>query len=131
MVAMPPPDADTFIPPAPVHPEKKSLPADPFAEAALENGSGEATGKRKKPSLFERVAEAAGVVSGERRPHLGQRVEPVAAPAKQAQPRQAAPASAGVNQPRLGGLEPTGRAGRTDAEGEMLDIPAFLRRQAN
>jgi hypothetical protein len=36
-----------------------------------------------------------------------------------------------ASQPALAELEPTSRQGPTDAEGEMLDIPAFLRRQAN
>jgi len=126
-----PPDVDAFIPPAPVQLEEKVRPADPFAEAALQNGTGDPGAKRKKPTLFERVAEAAGVVSGERRTHLGQRVEPVATAAGAAQPRQRPPAPADTRQPRLGGLEPAGGPGRSEAEGEMLDIPAFLRRQAN
>ena len=125
------PEGDAFIPPAPVHPDETAAPADPFAEAALENGAGDADGKRKKPTLFERVAEAAGVVSGERRAQMTQRVEPVAAPVAAAPPKRSSPAAADGHQPRLGGLEPARGAGPTDAEGEMLDIPAFLRRQAN
>jgi len=131
VAAMPAPDPDTFIPPPPVQPEEKTLPADPFAAAALENGAGEPDGKRRKPTLFERVAEAAGVVSGERRPHPSQRVEPVAAAAGVGPSRPTPPAPADHRQQRLGGLDSAGRSGRTDAEGEMLDIPAFLRRQAN
>ncbi|MDH3229184.1 MAG: cell division protein FtsZ [Alphaproteobacteria bacterium] len=122
---------DAFIPPAPVHPEETAAPADPFAEAAFENGAGDAAGKRKKPTLFERVAEAAGVVSGERRAQMSQRVEPVAAPAATPPTKRSSPGAADGRQARLGGLEQHGGAGPTDAEGEMLDIPAFLRRQAN
>jgi cell division protein FtsZ len=118
----PKPDGDSFIPPPPVYPEEPAVPADPFAEAAIANG--DAGGKRRKPSLFERVAEAAGVVSADRRTELPQRVEPVAAPATPG-------TAAEERQPRLGALEPNGSTGPTDAEGEMLDIPAFLRRQAN
>ena len=124
------PERDTFIPPAPVHPDEVLANADPFAEAAIENGAGEG-GKRKKPTLFERVAEAAGVVSGERRAQAAARIEPVAPPAAGARPRQTASAAGDGGQPRLGGLEPGHGTGATDAEGEMLDIPAFLRRQAN
>ncbi|UCH72869.1 MAG: cell division protein FtsZ [Rhodospirillales bacterium] len=132
-------EPDSFIPPAPAHPEQQPAALDPFVETALENGVDEIGGKRKKLTLFERVAEAAGVVSGERRPHLNQRVEPVAAPATAPAPapspsiQSTAPSSAAKDghQSRLGGLEPVGVASRTEAEGEMLDIPAFLRRQAN
>jgi cell division protein FtsZ len=127
----PAPEHDAFIPPAPIHPEETAAPADPFAEAAIENGAGDDGGKRKKPTLFERVAEAAGVVSGERRAQMNQRVEPVAAPATAATAIQPSPKAVDGGQPRLGGLEPGRGAGATDAEGEMLDIPAFLRRQAN
>jgi cell division protein FtsZ len=121
---------DTFIPPAPVHPDEAPSSADPFAEAAIENGAG-GGGKRKKPSLFERVAEAAGVVSGERRAPTAARIEPVAPPGAGTPPKQTASAAADGRQPRLGALEPGHGTGATDAEGEMLDIPAFLRRQAN
>ncbi len=125
-------DNDAFIPPAPVHPEETAAPADPFAEAAFENGAGDGGGQRKKPTLFERVAEAAGVVSGERRALLTQqRVEPVAAAAAAPPPKPVSPAAMDGRQPRLGGLEPGRGSGATGAEGEMLDIPAFLRRQAN
>jgi cell division protein FtsZ len=127
-MGMPALDNDAFIPPAPVHAEETTAPADPFAEAAFENGAD--GGKRRKPSLFERVAEAAGVVSGERRAQMTERFEPITAPAAAAPPKQRPPA-ADRGQPRLGGLEPGRGAGATDAEGEMLDIPAFLRRQAN
>ncbi len=123
-------DSDAFIPPAPAQPEDAPTSADPFAEAALENGVGDGGAKRKKPSLFERVAEAAGVVSGERRPQLTQRVEPIAASRKPAPATRPSPPPDG-RQPPLGALEPARGGGPTDAEGEMLDIPAFLRRQAN
>ena len=69
---------------------------------------------------------------------------PVAAPVKQAAAagQPAAPAPAGqrpaaaktepaVNQPRLTGLDPAERVGVSQSEEDLLDIPAFLRRQAN
>ena len=43
---------------------------------------------------------------------------------------QAAPAPAPTAQPRLGGLDPVDRAAQP-AQDDLLDIPAFLRRQAN
>jgi cell division protein FtsZ len=64
---------------------------------------------------------------------------PVPAPAPMAivpAPVMAAPAPAPVATPapiqqRLGGLDPTDRLTATRAEDDLLDIPAFLRRQAN
>ena len=119
---------DSFIPPAPVHPDQPAATADPFAEAALENGAGAARRKRRKPSLFERVAEAAGVVSGDRRDEPTERIEPFATPGNPAAPKPPTPVAEN-KQPPLGALEPD--SGPTGADGEMLDIPAFLRRQAN
>ena len=47
-------------------------------------------------------------------------------------PAQQAPARpAQAAQPRLAGLDPRDRIGGAQAEEELLDIPAFLRRQAN
>ena len=125
------PNTDAFIPPAPARPDETTVTADPFAEAAFENGAGEAAGKRRKPTLFERVAEAAGVVSGERRAQISPRAEPIAGPRVAAAAKGSSLAASDGRQPRLGGLEPGRGTGPTDAEGEMLDIPAFLRRQAN
>jgi cell division protein FtsZ len=42
-----------------------------------------------------------------------------------------APASQPVVQPRLTGLDPKDRLSASRAEEDLLDIPAFLRRQAN
>jgi cell division protein FtsZ len=88
--------------------------AEPYAAAAMENG-GRAPAQKSKgrmPSLFERVTGAT---------RLLQREEP--APAVRVTP--AAPA-----QPRLGALDPADRLSPSKEE-DLLDIPAFLRRQAN
>jgi cell division protein FtsZ len=78
--------------------------------------------KGRVPSLIERVT---GV--GRARPAVPAPVppRPVAAPAaaRPAQPAQAA-------QPRLAPLEPEDRPAASK-EDDLLDIPAFLRRQAN
>jgi len=85
---------------------------DAFAAAAMENG-GRVPQKPKGrgPSLFERVTGAARRSVGE------------AEPASRAAPMPAA-------QPRLGALDPADRL-RPSKEEDVLDIPAFLRRQAN
>jgi cell division protein FtsZ len=112
--------SDVFIAPrpveAPVRPAVVAQPAlapDPYAAAAMENG-GRAPQKPVKSrgqSLFERV-------TGVGRRQVAE-VEP--------QPRLAPTLPA---QPRLGPLDPADRL--TPAKDEdLLDIPAFLRRQAN
>ena len=64
------------------------------------------------------------------------KAEPAPAPAPRveaqrpaAQPPQAQPSQ--TPQPRLGALNPGDRVRPSQSEDEMLDIPAFLRRQAN
>jgi cell division protein FtsZ len=109
-----------FIAPRPVEvararPATISRPAvapDTFAAAAMENG-GRVPQKPKGrgPSLFERVTGVA---------RRNAEAEPPA-------PRTAAAPSA---QPRLGALDPADRL-RPAKEEDVLDIPAFLRRQAN
>ena len=126
------PVEDSYIPPPPVYPEHQGNP-EPFAAAALANGAEpDIEPKRRRPGLLELMAEVAGVASGERRtePKPRERLEPVAGQvAVKGQARPAIPSAA--SQPALDGLEPAPRHGPTEAEGEMLDIPAFLRRQAN
>jgi len=128
---MPAPTAATeprpFIPPQPME-AKTSAPEgspDPFAAAALTNGTGAGTapakatagGRGRAPSLLERVT---GTGRARQRPAAK------AAPA----PAKAAPAKP-TAQGSLGGLDPAERPAAPTSEDEMLDIPAFLRRQAN
>ena len=111
---------DVFLAPRPVEaPQRPAIVAqpavapDPYAAAAMENG-GRAPQKPVKSrgqSLFERV-------TGVGRRALGE-VEP--------QPRIAPQPPA---QPRLGPLDPADRLTPSKDE-DLLDIPAFLRRQAN
>jgi cell division protein FtsZ len=112
--------ADVFIAPrpveAPVRPAMVAQPArapDPYAAAAMENGGRVAPKpmKTRGQSLFERVTG------------VGRRV--LAEPEPQPQPRVAP-----VTQPRLGALDPADRLTPSKDE-DLLDIPAFLRRQAN
>jgi cell division protein FtsZ len=88
--------------------------SDAFAAAAMENGGRPAVkAKPRGPSLFERVT---GV--GRNR---------AAAPVE----RPKTPAAAPAQQPRLGTLDPGDRLVGSKSEEDLLDIPAFLRRQAN
>jgi cell division protein FtsZ len=111
----------TFIAPRPAEPVQATparveRSADPFAAAAMENAAPRAEPvkeKRRGLSLFERVTGTGRA-----------RVASQAA----AQPSQPA---APVAQPRLGGLDPVDRMSAPAQQDDLLDIPAFLRRQAN
>ncbi|HEX3498033.1 MAG TPA: cell division protein FtsZ [Stellaceae bacterium] len=90
--------------------------SDAFAAAAMENGGRPvAKVKPRGPSLFERVT---GV--GRNR-----------APAAPAERAKVPAATATAQQPRLGALDPGDRLIGSKSEEDLLDIPAFLRRQAN
>jgi cell division protein FtsZ len=107
-----------FIAPKPVdlgpaRPIPLTQPAVPPAAAAREAVP---RPKGRVPSLIERVT---GV--GRARPPLPEPQRPVAAPATPGKPTAA---------PRLAPLEPEDRPGLSKEE-DLLDIPAFLRRQAN
>jgi len=131
------PVRESFIPPKPVEPQTRPVvvtapvvtPADPFAAAAMTNGAKpQPSRKVRGPSLFERVTGAAR--------HREPQPEPVppaaTAPAASAPtPPQPAAVRSEPQQPRLGPLDPADRVTVSKAEEDLLEIPAFLRRQAN
>ncbi len=157
--AAPPADAP-FIAPAPVEvaetPAPMSRPAkpDPFAEAALANGARQ---PQRTPIATPAAAPAGLELSPEdhREPvkerssglDLFKRVTGLAslrrpAPAKPAAaaPQMAAPAPAKAELPakeparapqQMPGMNPTERPQAARQEDDLLDIPSFLRRQAN
>lgn len=126
---------DVFIAPRPIETSVRAAPIaqpapapDVLAAAAMENGS-RAPHKpaQRVPSLFERVTKAGRLLHREE-PEPPARVAPVTT----AQAPSPAPAPAPVAtpaQPKLSSLEPAERPGTK--EEDLLDIPAFLRRQAN
>jgi cell division protein FtsZ len=157
------PVTDSFMAPLPVEPEPAPEPeirapaqahADPFATAALENGSRaprdaapaavKTPGPRKIPGFFAKMtggasrAIQAATQGGEQR---GSRdagtaqgpAQPVATPQASAEPRLTAPAGAAARaaEPRLSGLDSARPDSAVQVDEELLDIPAFLRRQAN
>jgi cell division protein FtsZ len=88
--------------------------------------------RRRAPNLFARVTGAAWTRSS----GPADRSEPTPAPlpaaaTTPATPIPAKPASPAATQSRLAGLDPQDRANATKTEEDLLDIPAFLRRQAN
>ena len=125
----PAPSGDApFIAPPPALPVNRQTeggkPADPFAEADLANADGaQIKSKRRGASLFARVT-GAGRNAGRNKPVEDAR-PPEPPKAKRAQAAEPA-------QPKLGGLDPADRIKTSQSEEEdLLEIPAFLRRQAN
>jgi len=141
-----------FIPPRAIEPARHGPTAaarpDPFAEAALANGGGDirrggrqATGGRSL-GLFERITggrarqrRAEEAATAETRPTAPASPAPgragPTAGAPQAPQPAAKPAGEPAAQSRLSGLDARERINVKSGEDDLLDIPAFLRRQAN
>jgi len=133
--------AEAYIPPKPVEvAHAASSPANPFAEAELVNAAKPAP---RKASLFERMtrtgqarSEAAPVAAETIRSQptlaapIGAMTLPMQSVAATIPAPAAAPTAPAASQPRLGGLDPIDRI-QSKTEDDLLEIPAFLRRQAN
>jgi len=142
-VAEAPVEADVFLAPPPVERERRvevDAPADPFAAAELANASPSEPAVQpapdpspaRRPSLFRRVTQAARELTEggeETRKEARPRAEPAIGE------RRAEPARGDADvkpiQPRLGGLDPADRPQTMQSDEDLLEIPAFLRRQAN
>ncbi len=111
---------DPFIAPrpaaAPARREALRAP-DPFQEAAVVNGGATTADKPRRPGFFSRVAMAA-------------RLRPENAPAEGAD-KAPAPAAQAARPAGLSGLEPADRPAAAKRDDDLLEIPAFLRRQSN
>ena len=151
-VDLPEPNATeaSFIPPPPVEPVRSSpeKPAiDPFREADMLN-TGPSTEKKKGPNLFQRMTGNSWNRRPEREePKLMENHEKTAprpmaiAPERVPEPPPApvpAPAAESApivqpiaQQPGLTGIGTQDRLPTPQGEEDLLDIPAFLRRQAN
>jgi cell division protein FtsZ len=105
---------------------------DPLNAAAIANGG---TARPKSVSLFERVTGLGRAKAADAPAPAQPARETVAQPASPA-PRMAPPvreparAPVPAQQPRLGNLDPADRL-KPAHDDDLLDIPAFLRRQAN
>jgi len=142
---------DAFIPPKPATPERsgEENKPDPFRAADMTNGGREHKAEQvgpsdgRRPSLFERVTRSGRAaidrVSGSGDAH-GANVAPIAPAAesnvpepKASVPGMAPPPMRAVNaQSEMVGLASAPVPLETEeADAEDLDIPAFLRRQAN
>ena len=135
--AMPAADiGDAFIPPVPADPSatEETAAPDPFAAAAIANGATEFKDDAAKPpttgerlSLFERVT-GTGRAAKAAKAGMEAPAEDIEAPESVPEPILAA---ADAEPAQLGELNPTDRLMASKAEEDLLDIPAFLRRQAN
>ncbi len=129
-ISVEPADGDTespFIPPRAVQPEVVASQAEPFAEAALENAGGGDKPRRRKPGLFARMT---GAQWKKPAPRAATRIEPEVRPAP-AHDRIETEAPADTAQQNLEPLIQPEYVEPEDGGQEILDIPAFLRRQAN
>jgi cell division protein FtsZ len=126
---------DAFMPPPPVNPKATTGAAtasDAFKEADLVNGGSADDARRKGPNLFQRITGAAR----DAKPEIpAARVNP---PAARTAPEQPAIASTpdkreetAPQQARLSGVDPDDRLKTSQSDDDLLEIPAFLRRQAN
>jgi cell division protein FtsZ len=117
-----------FMPPAAVDPRspEPARQPDPFRAADLLNGT-QAPEKKRGPSLFQRMT---GTARPRKEPERAERRDPIPAPAAEraAPPARIDPSAA---QRRLDGVDPQDRLPSSQGEDDLLDIPAFLRRQAN
>ena len=130
---------DAFMPPPPVNPKATAetpTASDPFKEADLVNGGSSDDSRRRGPNLFQRITGAAR----EARPEIP--AARVAPPAARTAPEQPASASRpekpqeptpqpAPQQARLSGVDPEDRLKTSQSDDDLLEIPAFLRRQAN
>ncbi|MPY68732.1 MAG: cell division protein FtsZ, partial [Alphaproteobacteria bacterium] len=132
---------ESFIPPPPVEVARaertEAAAPDPYRAAEFVNGSAPPD-RRRAPNLFRRMTESA--LGRKERPEIAEKPAQPAAPrmpeprAAMPEPRPqpaAAPAPAPAKQSRLDGVDPQDRLQSSRSEEDLLDIPAFLRRQAN
>ena len=115
--------ANAFIPAAPI--EKAAEPivqkAEPFAGTAMENGP-----KAEPEPVEHKTVKARGISLFEKVTGTGR-----AAKAKAEKPAEVIDAALPKEKPEIGGLDPDDRLPDAQSGDDLLDIPAFLRRQAN
>jgi cell division protein FtsZ len=148
-----PTPVDSFIAPQPLEPEARPpLVAEvhhrpsrmaenqptsgPRDRSVRQTKASPGPGRKRAQGLFARVSDAARAFQGSAQ--SGGPTEPADQPAEEpaasvslASTDTAPSAVETLRQPQLSGLDPAGRLGGGAAEEELLDIPAFLRRQAN
>ena len=136
---------EAFLPPPAIDPRRASEPGkrpDPFREADLINGGTGAPPRRKGLSLFKRMTgvgkspkkEIEPVISDDNQARIIAEASPPIEPSEVKMPKaelrktESPPAP---RQPRLDDVAPSTAPQNGQSEEDLLDIPAFLRRQAN
>ncbi len=127
---IPHPSTEAFVPPPPMDPRGRTEPEtrpDPFREADMINGG--TAPERKRGGLLRRVTGAGRAKKEEARREEAAKAmepaEPVFEPKLDARPADE------PEQPKLVDVERDDGTGPGQSEDDLLDIPAFLRRQAN
>jgi cell division protein FtsZ len=136
---------EAFLPPPSIDPRQSVEPnkrPDPFREADLINGGKPAPRRRKGRSLFERMTgvvkspkkETEAVASKDVAVEPATPEEPSIEPPTVTAPKADSPkveTSPAPRQPRLDDAKSNIAPQMAQSEEDLLDIPAFLRRQAN
>ena len=123
---------DAFMPPPPVNPNatpESAASSDPFKEADLVNGGSADDSRRRGPNLFQRITGS----SRDAKPEAAKPATPPSpAPAQpSAETKPEKPQETAPQQARLSGVDPDDRVQTSQTDDDLLEIPAFLRRQAN
>ena len=139
---------EAFIPPPAVEAQRtapEKAVSDPFGEADMLTSTPPAE-KKKVPNLFQRMTGNSWNRKPEREEAYPMEKREKTSPSSNASapPRAPEPSPAPVpptqegqpvepiaQQPRLTGVDTQDRASSSQSEDDLLDIPAFLRRQAN
>ena len=133
---MPPAEAEGhgshFKAPPVIKVEKRSEDLiNPDARASAEEAA-EPRRKRKGPSLFERMTGVGRMARKAEAERAARQAEETAAERREPAAPQAQPSKAEEPaQPRQEALSPSVRIEQKKEDEDLLDIPAFLRRQAN
>lgn len=123
---------DAFRPPPPAMPDETTADGkaiDPFGEADLANGRAE-TGRRSRSNIFRRVTNLMGGAKEQPEGTPDTKTPSITPSPTQAKESETVPAAKATQQ-TLPAPSPEDRASPSKADEEMLEIPAFLRRQAN
>ena len=130
---------DAFMPPPPVNPKATSEAAtasDAFKEADLVNGGSADDSRRKGPNLFQRITGAARDAKPEMpaaraNPPAARTAPELSTVASTPEKREETAPQPAPQQARLSGVDPDDRLKTSQSDDDLLEIPAFLRRQAN
>ena len=125
---------DAFMPPPPIDPKSTAKPtiesaSDAFKAADLVNGGAKDDMRRRGPNLFQRITGT----TRERRPDAPERTMPVEPALERpvARPYPEERQETTPQQARLDGVDPEDGVKTSQSDDDLLEIPAFLRRQAN